>query len=149
MWKLWKKASIFFDMAQIPAVYILNSIDHCVRFKQVINDSKYFYFTLNIKQEYMLQFFSLNIDSDVWRQISVMSIWTISVAKQTPDVTYRKKNGDVAGALNCHFTLTWPNLLYPHSFFDWLAIWTFLGNRPRFRKEPWYSECSTQDITTK
>ena len=74
----------------------------------------------------------------------VMSHWTTSVPKQTPDVTYWEKNGDVAGMLKCHFTLTWPNLLYPHTFFDWPAIWTFLGKRlRRFRRDRWNSECVT------
>ena len=74
--------------------------------------------------------------SPVWRQN-----WTITVAKETPDVTYHEENGDVVGMLNCHFTLTWPNLLYPHTFFDWPAICTFFCKRSRFHRDRWYSEC--------
>ena len=97
--------------------------------------------TLNIKQEYLLQFLSLNIDSDVYWEFFVTSPCTSSVPKQTPDITYREKNGNVAVALNCHFTLTWPNLLYPHTFFNWPAIWIFLGKRPMSHWDRWYSEC--------
>ena len=115
-------------------------------FMMVTYSTHYDLFTLNIKQEYLLQFLSLNIDSDVYREIFVTSPCTTSVPKQTPDVTYRGKNGDVAGALNCHCTLTWPNLLYPHTFFDWPATWTFLGKRPRFHRDRWYSEWSMQAL---
>ena len=62
--------------------------------------------TPNIKQEYLLQFLLLNIDSDVHWEIFVTSPWTTSVPKQMSEVTYQEKNGNVAG------TLTWPNLLY-------------------------------------
>ena len=91
--------------------------------------------TLNIKQEYLLQFLSLNIDSDVFWEFFMTSPCSTSILKQTPDVTYQEKNGNAEGALNCHFTLTWPNLLYPHTFFDWPTIWTFLGKCPRFCRD--------------
>ena len=47
--------------------------------------------TLWITHEYLLQFLSLNIDSDVYWEFFVTSPCTTSVQKQTPDVTYREK----------------------------------------------------------
>ena len=52
--------------------------------------------TLNIKQEYLLQFLSQTIDSDIYREIFVTSPCMTSVPKQRQDITYREKNGDVA-----------------------------------------------------
>ena len=72
---------------------------------------------LNIKQK-CLHFLSLNFNSDVFCQISMSSSSRVSSLKQTTVVTYCEENCDVAGTLNCHFKLNWPNLLNPQGF--WL-----------------------------
>ena len=104
---------------------------------------KHLKITLNIKQEYFLMFLSLNIDSHAYWQIFMTSFWTISILKQMPDVTYWEKKRWCRVYTLLAF-LHWPDPIYfiLIQFFDWPAMWTFLGKHPRSHLDSWYSECS-------
>ena len=58
----------------------------------------------------VIKWFSFaDIDFEIYWQFSEMSPSTIYVPKQMPDVTYLRRNVDVASVRKEYITLTWPN----------------------------------------